>query len=187
MPWERKRLYTTIIFLGALLAGIILLAIPTSTQINGPEYAAQVTKSELDASIGYAPPGYLAEAHITAQNQVTVTLTLTGTSAVLFSQTFAAGTFDVPQVTIVNGGNVFLTIRPQNGAYTQITVFARIFHNVVTYQYTWLGVLTLGGAGLLGLALFFPETLLGRSARLIIPLKKVSSYTRPGSRLNNAN
>ena len=178
MPWERKRLYTTIIFLGALLAGIILLIVPTSTQINGPEYAAQVTKSELDASIGYAPPGYSADAHITAQNQVTVTLTLTGTSAVLFSQTFAAGTFDVPQVTIVNGGNVFLTIRPQNGAYTQITVFARIFHDVVTYQYTWLGVLMLGGSGLLGLALFLPETLLGRGARLIIPLKKVSSYKR---------
>src|SRR5881296_2018763 len=106
MPKEPHRLYAALTVLGLLVAGVTLLGFPTATQSNPQVYFAQVTTSELDASIGYAPPGYSADAHITSQNQVTVTLTLVGTSVILFSQVFPAGTFDVPTVTIVNGGNV---------------------------------------------------------------------------------
>ncbi len=167
------RLYTTIILLGLLVFGLSLLALPTVSEINGQEFSAQVTQSELDASIGYAPPGYSVAAHITSQNQVTVTLYLIGTSAVIFSQVFPAGTFDITQVTIVNGGNLFLTLKPQNGAFTEMTLFTRIFQQEVAYQYAWVGVIILGVAGLVALASFFPQTLVGRAANRIIPLRKI--------------
>ena len=171
MHRAQHRLYPAIILLGLSLAGLTLLALPTISEANTQEYLAQVTKTELDAAIGYAPPGYSVEAHITSQNQVTVTLTLVGTSAVIFSQTFSAGTFEIAQITIVNGGNIFLTIKPENGVYTRMSVFARIFQEVVTYQYSWIGILVLGAAGLFALASFFPHTWLGRAAGKIIPVR----------------
>lgn len=173
MPRTQHRFYAAIILLGLLIGGLTLLLIPTTGQLNGPEYYAKVTGTELDASIGYAPPGYSADAHITAQNQVTVTLTLVGTSAILFSQTFPAGTFDIQAITIVNGGNVFLNIKPQNGVYTQMDVFARIFQDLVTYQYAWIGILVLGVAGLFALASFSPQTILGKAAGKIIPVHRI--------------
>ncbi len=68
---------------------------------------------------------------------------------------------------------MFLTIEPQNGVYTQMTVFARIYQSVVTYQYSWIGVLVLGAAGLFALATLFPETVLGRAAGRIIPARRM--------------
>jgi len=57
--------------------------------------------------------------------------------------------------------------------YTQMSVFARIFQNIVTYQYSWIGVLVLGAAGLFALAVLFPETVLGRVAGRIIPVRRI--------------
>jgi hypothetical protein len=104
-----------------------------------------------------------------------VTLRLLGTSgsAVIYSQVFPSGSFEISAITIVNGGNVFLTIEPQNGVYTQMTVFARIYQNIVTYQYSWIGILVLGAAGLFALAALFPETVLGRAAGKIIPVRRI--------------
>lgn len=173
MSRGQRRLFTTILLLGLLVVGLSLFAVPTISETNAHEFSAQVTQTELDASIGYAPPGYSVDAHITSQNQVTVTLSLIGTSTVIFSKVFPAGTFDITQITIVNGGNLFLTLKPQNGVFTQMSVFARIFQQQVTYQYAWVGVIVLGVAGLLALASFYPQTLLGRAAGRIIPLRKI--------------
>lgn len=169
-------MYSVVVLLGLILTGLTLLALPTITQTNAIEFSAQVTKTELDAPIGYAPPGYAVDAQISSQNQVTVTLKLlgaSGTSAIIFSQVFQAGSFDISAITIVNGGNVFLTVTPQNSVYTQMTVFARIFQNIVTYQYSWIGVLVLGAAGLFALAALFPETVLGRAAGRVIPVRRI--------------
>jgi len=177
---ERSRrpfsIISIVILLGLILTGLTLLVLPTITQTNSIEFSAQVTRTELDAPVGYAPPGYAVDAQLSAQHQVTVTLKLleaSGTSAVIFSQVFQPGTFDISAITIVNGGNVFLTVTPQNGVYTQMTVFARIFQQIVTYQYSWIGVMVLGAAGLFALAALFPETFLGRAAGRIIPVHRV--------------
>jgi len=170
------QVYSVIILLALILTGLTLLALPTISQTNAAEFSAQVRKTELDAPIGYAPPGYSVDAQISSANQVTVTLKLlgaSGTSAVLFSQVFQAGSFDISAITIVNGGNVFLTVTPQNGLYTQMTVFARIFQSLVTYQYSWFGILVLGVASLFGLAVLFPQTILGRAAGRIIPVSRI--------------
>jgi hypothetical protein len=170
-----RRLYPVIILLSLILTGLTLLALPTISQTNASEFSAQVTRTELDAPIGYAPPGYVVDAQVSSQNEVTVTLRLLGTSgsAVMFSKVFPSGTFDIFPITIVNGGNLFLTIEPQNGVYTQMTVFARIYQNIVTHQYSWIGVLVLGAAGLFALATLFPETVLGRAAGRILPVRRI--------------
>jgi hypothetical protein len=172
----QHRLYSVVIILALTLTGLTLLALPTITETNAMEFSAQVTRTELDAPIGYAPPGYSVDAQISSQNQVTVTLKLlgsSGTSTIIFSQVFSAGSFDISAITIVNGGNVFLTVTPQNSVYTQMTVFARIFQNTVTYQYSWIGILVLGAAGLFALAALFPETVLGRAAGKVIPVRRI--------------
>lgn len=169
-------MYSVVVLLALMLAGLTLLAFPTITQTNALEFSAQVTRTELDAPIGYAPPGFSIDAQISAQNQVTVTLKLlgaSGTSSVIFSQTFQAGSFQISAITVINGGNIFLTVAPQNSVYTQMTVFARIFQNTVTYQYSWIGTLVLGVAVLFALAALFPETVLGRAAGRIIPVRKI--------------
>ena len=175
-------LYSTIILLSLILGGIALLVLPTITETNAVEFSAQVTRTELDAPIGYAPPGYSVDAQLSSQNQVTVTLRLleaSGTTVVIFSQVFQRGSFDISAITIVDGGNVFLTVTPQNSVYTQMTVYARIFQDIVTYQYSWIGILVLGAAGLFGLAVFFPETVLGRAAGKILPVHRIKLVSRP--------
>ncbi len=173
MPTRNKGRVQNLGILLVLATGIALLLFPISTEeiLPGAYTAQKVVTSELDVSIGYAPPGYFVDAHITASNQVTVTLTLVGTSTVLLTEVFPAGTFDTPRVIILNGGNVFLTIEPQNKVFTQMTVYARIFHEVVTYPYSWMGVAILGVAGIFAFAIFLPNTTLGRAARMIVPVK----------------
>lgn len=173
MVQDPKRLYKLAGLLGLLVVGLVLLALPTTTEESLQQYSAQVTKSEFDASIGYAPPGYSADAHITVGNQVAVRVTLVETNAVLFTASFPAGTFDIPTIIVFNGGNIFLTIEPQNGVFTQMNVFARIFHDVITYRYAWLGLGVLSMAGLYGLATFLPNTAFGRLAGRIIPVHRV--------------
>ncbi|OLD02226.1 hypothetical protein AUG19_07565 [archaeon 13_1_20CM_2_54_9] len=171
MASETRQHYAKFIVLaGLILTGIVLIALPTPVEQNVQVFSApQVTTNELPASIGFAPPGYYADAHVTTNNAVTVKLVLVG-SAVLFSQSFPGGTFDIPRVQIIGGGNLFLTISSTNGAFTQMNVFARIFHDVSTYQYAWIGIGVLGVAGLLTLAILRPETGLGRLVYKILPV-----------------
>ncbi len=61
---------------------------------------------------------YYADAHIVTGNAVTVKLVLVESSTTLFSQSFQAGTFDIPRTQIIAGDNIFLTIEPSNGVYT---------------------------------------------------------------------
>ena len=178
---RQHSLYSTIILLSLILGGIALLVLPTITETNAVEFSAQVTRTELDAPIGYAPSGYSVDAQLSSQNQVTVNFKLlqaSGTPVVLFSQVFQPGSFEISAITIVNGGNVFLTVTPQNSVYTQMTVFARIFQSIVTYQYSWIGILVLGAAGLFGLAVFFPETVLGRAAERILHAHRIRLVSR---------
>ncbi len=171
MAWENRQQYAKFLVLaGLLLAGIILIALPTPIVQNFQQYSAQVTQSELDASIGFAPPGYYADAHIVTGNAVTVKLVLVESSTTLFSQSFQAGTFDIPSTQVTAGGNIFLTITPSSGIFTQMSVFARIFHEVATYQYAWIGIGVLGVAGLFALAILRPETGLGRLVYKILPV-----------------
>ncbi len=173
MARDPKRFYKLALFVGLLVTGIVIALLPSTAEENYQQFSAQVVKSELDASVGYAPPGYFTDAHITTNNQVSVTITLVETNTVLFSQSFPAGTFDIQRIVILNGGNIFLTIKPPNNVFAQMNVYARIFHNVVTYQYTWVGIGVLGLAGLLGLATLFPDTAFGRLAGRIIPIHKI--------------
>ncbi len=171
MVWENRQHYAKFLVLaGLLLTGVVLIALPTPTQQNFQQYSAQVTLSELDAFIGFAPPGYYADAHIVTGNAVTVKLVLVESSTVLFSQSFQAGTFDIPRTQVFAGGNIFLTITPSNGVFTQMSVFARIFHEVATYQYALIGIGVLGLAGLVALAVLRPETGLGRLVYKILPV-----------------
>ncbi len=171
MAFESRQHYAKFLVLaGLVLTGIVLIALPTPVEQNVQEFSKpQVTTNQLPASIGFAPPGYYADAHITTNNAVTVRLVLDG-STVLFSQSFPAGTFDIQPVQIATGGNIFLTITSSNGAYTQMNVFARIFHEVATYQYAWIGIGVLGLAGLFALAILRPETGLGRLVYKILPV-----------------
>src|SRR5881397_4001018 len=104
MARETRQHYAKFLVLaGLVLAGVVLIALPTPVEQNTQEFSApQVTTNELPASVGFAPPGYYVDAHITANNAVTVKLVLVG-STVLFSQSFPAGTFDIPRVQIVGG------------------------------------------------------------------------------------
>ena len=171
MACESRQHYVKFLVLaGLVLTGIVLVAMPTPVEQNVQEFSApQVTTNELPASIGFAPSGYYADAHITTSNAVTVKLVLVG-STVLFSQSFPAGTFDIPRTQIVTGGNIFLTVTSSNGAFTQMNVFARIFHEVATYQYAWVGIGVLGVAGLFTLAILSPGTGLGRLVYKILPV-----------------
>ncbi len=172
MAPDPKRFYKPAVFIGLLVTGIVIAMLPTTAQENYQQYSAQVVTSELDASVGYAPPGYFTDAHITTNNQVTVIVTLVETNTVLFSQSFSAGTFDIQRIVILNGGNIFLTIKPPNNVFTQMNVYARIFHEIVTYRYTWIGIGVLVFAGLLGLAVLFPDTAFSRLTGRIIPCQK---------------
>ncbi len=170
MAWENRQHYAKFVVLaGLLLTGIVLIALPTPVDQNVQQVSAPgVTVNEFDASM-FAPPGYYADAHIITDNAVTVKLVLVG-STVLFSQSFQAGTFDIPRTQIIAGGNIFLTIAPSNGVFTQMNVFARVFHEVATYQYAWVGIGVLGLAGLFALAILRPETGLGRLVYKILPV-----------------
>ncbi len=179
MAQDPKQHYKLALFIGLLVTGIVVAMIPTVVEENYQQFAAQVRESELDASVGFAPPGYFTDAHITVNNQVTATITLVETNTILFSQSFPAGTFDIQRIVILNGGNIFLTVKPQNNVFTQMSVYARIFHEVVTYQYTWIGIGVLALAGSLGLAILFPDTALGRLAGRRSPRQEQNSTKSP--------
>ncbi len=124
--------------------------------------------NSLQAVIGYALSGYYVSAHITTGNTARLTLTLVETDLVIFSSTFPAGTFDIPNtpITAANGGTVFLTITSQNQVFTQMNVVATIFHTVTALPFFWAGVGILGLTGLLTLAIFYQHTAAGTSIQL---------------------
>jgi hypothetical protein len=124
--------------------------------------------------IGYAPSGDYASAHVTTGNTVTVTLTLVETDLAIFTSTFSAGTFDIPNtpITATNGGTVFLSIVSKNQVFTQMYVVAKIFHIATSLPYFWAGVGILGLTGLLSLAIFYQHTTAGKLARRILPVEK---------------
>ncbi len=138
--------------------------------------------NSLQAVIGYALSGYYVSAHITTGNTARLTLTLVETDLVIFSSTFPAGTFDIPNtpITAANGGTVFLTITSQNQVFTQMNVVATIFHTVTALPFFWAGVGILGLTGLLTLAIFYQHTAAGICDR------NVFRPNRPMSRKNAA-
>jgi hypothetical protein len=159
-----------------LIAGLVLLSFPAPAEQDIATYStpSNVTTDELESVIGYALSGYYASAHITTGNTATVTLKLVETDLVIFTSTFPAGTFDIPNtpITAVNGGTVFLTITSQGHVFTQMSVVAKIFHTITTLPFFWAGVGVLGLTGLLTLAIFYQHTTAGRLARRILPVEK---------------
>jgi len=177
MPkFSQRQRYTLAILCSLLIAGLVLLSFPAPAEQDIATYStpANSSASALESVIGYALSGYYASAHITAGHTVTVTLTLIETDLVIFTGTFPAGTFDIPNtpITAANGGTVFLTIASQNQVFTQMNVVAKIFHMITALPFFWAGVGILGLTGLLTLAIFYQHTAAGKLARRILPVEK---------------
>ncbi len=164
------------IILVLVAGGIVLLAIPVSVEENGPVYSvANVSANELNVPVGYAPPSNYAAAQISSGREVTVVITvLLGTaSAEIFRNDFPAGTFEVSKVSVGNGGTVFLSVESKSGAFTQLSVYVRIFHYITTYPYAWIGLVVFCFTGLLTLATRFRNTSFGRIAGKILPVGRL--------------
>src|SRR6266699_1744174 len=177
MPkFSQRQRYTLAILCSLLIAGLILLSFPAPAEQDVTSYStpSNFSASALQSVIGYALSGYYVSAHITAGHTVTVTLTLVETDLVIFTSTFPAGTFDIPNtpITAANGGTVFLTITSQNQVFTQMNVVATIFRTVTALPFFWAGVGILGLTGLLTLAIFYQHTAAGKLARRIFPVEK---------------
>ena len=177
MPkFSQRQRYTVALLCSLLIAGLVLLSFPAPAEQDVSTYStpSNYSASALQSVIGYALSGYYASAHITTGHSVTVTLTLVETGLVIFTSTFPAGTFDIPNtpITAANGGTVFLTIASQNQVFTQMNVMAKIFHTITALPFFWAGVGILGLTGLLTLAIFYQHTAAGRLARRILPVEK---------------
>ena len=178
MPRIRQRQRYTLAFLCSLLiAGLVLLSFPAPAEQDVAIYSTPPNvppTNALEVAIGYALSGYYASAHITSGNVATVTVKLVETGTVIFTSTFPAGTYDIPNtpITAVNGGTVFLTVTSQGQVFTQMSVVAKIFHTIAAFPYFWAGVGVLGLTGLLTLAIFYQHTTAGKLARRILPVEK---------------
>jgi hypothetical protein len=174
--FSQRQRYTLAILCSLLIAGLVLLSFPAPAEQDVATYStpSNVSASELEIALGYALSGYYTSAHITTGNTATVTMKLVETGVVIFTSTFPAGTFDIPNtlITAVNGGTVFLTISSQGHVFTQMSVVAKIFHTITALPYFWAGVGVLGLTGLLTLAIFYQHTTAGRLARRILPVEK---------------
>ncbi len=176
MPkFSQRQRYTLAILCGLLIAGLVLLSFPAPAEQDVTTYStSMLTTNGLSQEIGFAPSGYYATAHIMSGNTIDVKLTLVESNLVLFTATFLAGTFDIPNtpITTANGGTVFLTITSHNQVFTQMSVVAKIFHIVTALPFFWAGVGILGLTGLLTLAIFYQHTAAGKLARRILPVEK---------------
>jgi hypothetical protein len=174
--FSQRQRYTLAILCSLLIAGLVLLSFPAPAEQDIATYStpSNYSASALQTVIGYALSGYYASAHIITGNTATVTMTLVETDVVIFTSTFPAGTFDIPNtpITAVNGGTVFLTISSQGHVFTQMSVVAKIFHTITALPFFWAGVGVLGLTGLLTLAIFYQHTTAGRLARRILPVEK---------------
>ncbi len=178
MPkFSQRQRYTLALLCSLLIAGLVLLSFPAPAEQYVATYSTPANfpmTNSLQAVIGYALSGYYVSAHITTGNTARLTLTLVETDLVIFTSTFPAGTFDIPNtpITAANGGTVFLTITSQNQVFTQINVVAKIFHTITALPFFWAGVGILGLTGLLTLAIFYQHTTAGKLARRILPVEK---------------
>jgi hypothetical protein len=174
--FSQRQRYTLAILCSLLIAGLVLLSFPAPAEQDTATYStpSSVSTNELEIALGYALSGYYASAHITTGTTAAVTLKLVETDLVIFTSTFPAGTFDIPNtpITTVNGGTVFLTISSQGHVFTQMSVVAKIFHTITTLPFFWAGAGVLGLTGLLTLAIFYQHTTAGRLARRILPVEK---------------
>jgi len=176
MPkFSQRQRYTLGILCSLLIAGLVLLSFPAPAEQDVATYSTPPNfppTSGLTQSIGFAPSGYYATAHITTDNTVTVKLTLVESNEVLFTALFSAGTFDIPNTLIpaANGGTLFLTVTSQG--FAQLNIAAKIFHIVTALPFFWAGVGILGLTGLLTLAIFYQHTAAGKLARRILPVEK---------------
>jgi hypothetical protein len=175
MPkFSQRQRYTLAVLCSLLIAGLVLLSFPAPSEQDVATYSTTSNNpvNAVQSVIGLALPGYYASAHITTGNSVTVTLKIVETGMAIFTSTFPAGTFDIPNtpITAANTGTVFLTITSQ--VYTQMSVVAKIFHIVTALPFFWAGVGILGLTGLLTLAIFYQHTAAGKLARRILPVEK---------------
>ncbi len=177
MPSQvRKRVYSLAIVLLLLVAGVFLLASPVVAEETRQAYSRpNFSADEVNVDMGYAPPRYFASAQISSGNTVTVIITvlLGTTSTEVFRASFPAGSFEISRVSMGSGGTVFLSVESQGGSLTQMSVFARVFHYVTTYPYSWAGLVVVCVAGLFALATEFPRTGFGKIARMILPVEKL--------------
>ena len=178
MPRIRQRQrYTLAVLCSLLIAGLVLLSFPAPAEQDVATYSTPPNvppTNALEVAIGYALSGYYASAHITSGSVATVTVKLVETGMVIFTSTFPAGTFDIPNtpITATNGGTVFLTVTSQGQVFTQMSVVAKIFHTITSLPFFWAGVGVLGLTGLLTIAIFYQHTTAGRLARRILPVEK---------------
>ncbi len=172
---RQRHLVSLAIILVLVTGGIVSLALPVAAEENGPVYSADLSANELNVAVGYAPPGYFTTAQITSGRDVTVVITiLLGTASTeIFRSNFPAGNFTTSEVSVGNGGTVFLSVESMGGAFTQLSVYARIFRYITTYPYSWAGLVVLGLAGLFILATEFGNTSFGKVARMILPVNRL--------------
>ncbi len=169
---QRHFLSLAIIIL-AVAGGLVLIFYPVSTEETGATVSRNFSGNELNLTVGNAPPNYYASAQVTSGNQVTLIVSvLLGTeTAEVFRAVFQAGPFEVSKVSVGNGGTVFLTVESHGGTFTDMSVYARIFHYITIYPYALLGLAVIGFAGLFTLATQFRHTPFGKVAGKILPVE----------------
>lgn len=178
MPRIRQRQrYTLAVLCSLLIAGLVLLSYPAPAEQDVATYSTPPNvppTNALEVAIGYALSGYYASAHITSGNVATATVKLVETGMVIFTSTFPAGTFDIPNtpITATDGGTVFLTVTSRGQVFTQMSVVAKIFHTTTSLPLFWAGVGVLGLTGLLALSIFYQNAAVGKLARRIVPVEK---------------
>ena len=171
----QRRVISFAIILVLAMGGLVFLAVPVSVEETGSVYSANLPATELNAAVGYAPPSHYTTTQITSGNDVTVIITvLLGTASTeIFRSGFPAGTFEVSKVSVGNGGTVFLSVESMGGAFTQLSVYARVFRYITMYPYSWVGLVVLGFAGLFTLATEFRNTSFGKVARMVLPVNRL--------------
>lgn len=154
-----------------IITGLLLLVYPVTQDRNAVMYSDGFYGDQFTAIVGYAPPGDFATVHLTSGNGVLITLqiALNGVYTPIFTDSFPAGTVDVPNTSVGTGGTVFLTIASNNRVFTPMNIQARIFQEVATYPYIPLGIGTLGVA-----AVFATITRIGR-----VPFHSIQANSAP--------
>ncbi len=172
----QRRFFSLAIIVVLVASGFVFLAYPVLAEENGLVYSNEnFSGNELNVALGYAPPSYYTTTQIRSGNDVTVVITvlLGSASAEIFRSSFPAGNFTISEVSVGNGGTVFLSVESSGGAFTQLSVYARIFRHITTYPYSWAGLVVLGLAGLFTLATEFGNTSFGKVARMILPVDRL--------------
>src|SRR5207245_7533876 len=99
IQFVKLQVYSVVRLCSLLIAGLVLLSFPAPAEQDVATYSTPANfpmTNSLQAVIGYALSGYYVSAHITTGNTARLTLTLVETDLVIFTSTFPAGTFDIP-------------------------------------------------------------------------------------------